>query len=268
MAKRKGKLGADESRIVTEIYKSAEDPYTGRLCIGTPSRGTIRMEWHQARIGMIIPVNWSMVAIHEMLGGYVPQGFLVADAQNLIVAKAVQGDFEWLLLYEDDMLPPIDAFVKLNQYMMSGEHPVVSALYFAKTVPDEPLVFRGRGNGSYQDWELGDEVWVDGVPTGFLLIHMSLLKEMWPDCEEYELNGQIIRRMFRFPRDLWEDPETHYYRTLMGTSDLDWSTRVIEGGYLEKAGWPDHAKKEYPFLIDTTMLAHHISMDGKVFPLG
>jgi hypothetical protein len=261
-------VGADGSRVVTETIKNTDpNPYTGRLCIGTPSRGTIRMEWHQARIGQIIPINWSMVTIMEALGGYVPQGFLVADAQNLIIDKAVKGDFEWLLLYEDDMLPPADAFIKLNQYMMAKEHPIISALYFGKTMPPEPLVFRGRGNGSYMKWKPGDEVWVDGVPTGFLLIHMSILQEMWKDCEEYEVAGQTIRQMFRFPRDLWKDPETHYYRTLMGTSDLDWSTRVIEGGYLKKAGWPKHARRKYPFLVDTNLMCHHIAMDGKVFPI-
>ena len=258
----------DAPQVKVEVFQSGKDPFTGRLCIGTPSRGTIRMEWHQARIGQVIPVNWSMVTIMEALGGYVPMGFLVADAQNLIVAKVMAGDFEWLLLYEDDMLPPIDAFIKLNQHMMDGENPVVSGLYCAKTVPEEWLVFRGRGNGSFRGWKMGqEEIWADGIPTGFLLVHTSILRAMWDDCEEYEVGGQKVRRMFRFPRDLWEDPETHHYRTLMGTSDLDWSTRVIEGGYLKKAGWPKHARRKYPFLIDGSMLVHHISMDGKVFPL-
>ena len=260
------KVGADESRIVVEIEQSAKDPYSGRLCIGTPSRGTIRMEWHQARIGQIIPVNWSMVTIMESLGGYVPVGYLVADAQNLIVAKVMAGDFEWLLLYEDDMLPPPDAFIKLNQYMMDGDYPVVSGLYYGKSRPLEPLVFRGRGNGSFKKFVDDEKVWVDGVPTGFLLVHTSIFKAMWDDCEEYQINGQTVRRMFRFPRDLWEDPETHFYRTLQGTSDLDWSTRVIEGGYLKKAGWKKIARRKYPFLVDGSMLVHHIAMSGEVFP--
>ena len=203
----------------------------------------------------------------ESLGGYIAQGFLVAEAQNLIVAKAMAGDFEWLLMYEDDMLPPADAFIKLNQYMMDAKYPVISGLYCGKSLPIEWLTFRGRGNGSYRDWEMGDQIWVDGVPTGFLLIHMSVMKEMWKDCEEYEVGGIPVRRMFRFPRDLWQDPETHFYRTLMGTSDLDWSTRVVEGDYLRKAGWDEIADKEYPLLIDGSMLVHHIATDGKIFPL-
>lgn len=248
-----------------EILKAEDDPTKGgRLMIGTPSRGTIRMEWHQARIGQVIPVNWSMVNVMESLSGYVPLGYLVADAQNLIVAKFVEGTFDWLLLYEDDMLPPVDAFVKLNQWMMETEVPVVSGLYSAKSRPLEWLVFRGRGNGSYRGWKPGERIWVDGVPTGFLLVHGDLIRAMWKDCEEYTVAGRTVRRMFRFPRDLWQDPETHHYRTLMGTSDLDWSTRVMEGGYLK--AYPKVGRRKYPFLVDGSMVVYHIAMNGEVFP--
>lgn len=251
-------MGADESRIVTEVVKNDENPYTGRLMIGTPTLGDITMEWHNHRIGQIIPVNWGMVDVKEMLSGYVPLGFLVSDAQNLIVKRFMDTTCEWLLLYEDDVLPPMDAFIKLNHYMLAGDVPVVSGLYTAKTRPAEWLLFRGRGNGFYNKWKLGDKVWVDGVPTGFLLINGSILRAMWDDCEEYTVKGIPVRRMFRFPRDMWFDPEKGQYRTLMGTSDLDWCTRVMEGGYLKQAGFPAIQRKKYPFLCDTSIKCGHI----------
>lgn len=264
MGEGKDSLGADAPRIT--VVKSGSDPYTGRLCIGTPTLGSIRMEWHQARIGQILPVNWSMITIMESLGSFVPLGFLVADAQNVIVKHVVNGNFEWLLFYEDDVLPPIDAFVKLNHYMLDGETPIVSGLYHTKSRPPEPLIFRGRGNGAYMKWKPGQKVWCDGVPTGFLLIHTSILKAMWDDCEEYETKGHKVRRMFRFPRDLWVDPETGNSRSIMGTSDLEWCTRVIEGGYFKKAGWPKFARRKYPFLVDTNISCYHINPNGELFP--
>lgn len=259
----KGTVGADAPRV--EIIKSGSDPYSGRLAIGTPTLGSVRMEWHQARIGQVIPVNWSMVTIMETMGGYVPLGFLVADAQNLIVKHVVTGNFEWLLLYEDDVLPPLDAFVRLNHYMLDAEAPVVSGLYYTKSRPPEPLVFKGRGNG-FVKFKKGAKVWCDGVPTGFLLIHVSILKAMWPDCEEYTVKGHTVRRMFRFPRDIWVDPETGHNRSVMGTSDLDWCTRLIEGNYLKEAGWPKLARRKYPLLVDTDIFCHHISPNGEIFP--
>lgn len=252
--------------IQSVIDKSGFEPYDARLMVGTPTLGNIRFEWHSARIGQIIPVNWSMIMVSEMMGGYVPLGYLVADAQNKIVKHAVEGNFEWLLLYEDDMLPEPDAFLRLNQYMLDKEVPVVSALYHIKARPSDPLVFRGRGNGVYRKFEKGDLVWADGVPTGFLLIHMSIINAMWEDCEEYQVAGETVRRVFRFPRDLWEDPETGNFRQIMGTSDLDWCTRVIEGKYFKKAGWPKFGRKKYPFLVDTNIFCHHITPMGEIFP--
>ncbi len=150
--------------------------------------------------------------------------------------------------------------------MTDGDVPVVSALYYTKSRPAEPLTFRGRGNGVYVDWKEGDKVWCDGVPTGFLLIHTSILKEMWPDCEEYRVRDVVTRRMFNFPRDLFHDPETGHYRTVMGTSDLDWCTRVIEGDYFKKAGWPNFQRRKYPFLVDTDLFCYHIAPNGEMFP--
>ena len=179
---------------------------------------------------------------------------------------AINSKCDWLLLYEDDVLPPQDAFLILNKYVHDGSIPVVSGLYYIKARPSEPLIFRGRGNGTYQKFKQGDLVWADGVPTGFLLVHMSIMREMWKDCEEYAVKGIKTRRMFEFPRDLFFDPETSHFRSLMGTSDLDWCTRVIEGDYLKKAGWPKFQRKKYPFLVDTNIFCRHVSPSGEIFP--
>ena len=58
-------------------------------------------------------------------------------------------------------------------YMQQGDVPVVSGLYFTKSEPSEPLIYRGRGSGAYLDFRMGDKVYADGVPTGCLLIHHS-----------------------------------------------------------------------------------------------
>lgn len=249
-----------------EIVHSNENPYKNRLCVGTPTLGTIRVEWHNARIGQIVPVNWSMVTVMEQLGGYYPTGFLVADAQNIIAARAVNEGFEWMLLYEDDVLPPADAFLRLNDYINEKKYPVVSGVYYIKARPTEPLIFRGRGNSTYKKWERGDLVWADGVPTGFLLIHMSIINAMWEDCEPYQIKGMNVRKLFRFPAHQWHDPETMSFRSTTGTSDLDWCTRVMEGGYFKKAGWPEFQRKKYPFLVDTNLFCVHISPNGEMFP--
>ena len=249
------------------IKKNKDDAgYVNRLLVATPTTGLVRMEWVQARYGQIIPVNWSMVNMMQFVHPYSPIGYTVADAQNLIVKVAVEGDFEWLLLIEHDNVLPPDAFVRFNRYMREEKVPIVSGLYYTKSVPSEPLVFRGRGNSYYDKFKIGDLVWCDGVPTGCLLIHVGILREMWKESPEYMAGDTKTRRVFETPRKLWFDPEMGQYNSTTGTSDLDWCTRVMEGRYFEKAGWREYQRKKYPFLVDTNIFCKHITMDGEMFP--
>ena len=254
-------------RPVRQVVLDSNDPgYVNRLLIGTPSTGQIRMEWAAARYGQIIPTNWSMVQMVQWMNGYIPIHYSVADAQNLIIKEAIEKDFEWLLLVEQDNVLPPDAFIRFNEYMRDGLAPVVSGVYFTKSTPSEPLVYRGRGNSCYKDWKFGDKVECDGVPTGCLLIHMSILREMWKDSSEYLVNGIKTRRIFETPRRLWMNPADGQVNAITGTSDLDWCTRVMEGKYFEKAGWPQFQAKKYPFIVDTNIFCRHIDENGIQYP--
>lgn len=249
------------------VDDSGAEQYSTRLLLGTAATGLVRMEWVAARYGQTIPMNWSNVAYTQFINSYIPLRYQVADAQNMIVKAAIEGNFEWLILYEHDVIPPVNAFLRLNEYMMREDTPVVSGLYFNRARPSYPLVFRGRGNGVYTDWEIGDLVWCDGVPTGLLLIHMGILREMWKDSEEYECYGTKTRRVFMTPNHSWFNPDNPgEFLTTSGTSDLNWCERVMKGGYFGKAGWHDYEGKEHPFLVDTQIFCKHINPDGEQFP--
>jgi len=249
------------------IVNDSRDPgYVNRLLVATPTTGLVRIEWVQARYGQVIPINWSQVQMLEFLDSYIPLRYQVADAQNLIVKEVIEKDFEWLLLIEHDVLLPPDAFIRFNQYIREAKVPVVSGLYYSRSRPSEPLVFRGRGVSVYTNWQMGERVWGDGVPTGVLLVHGGLLRAMWSESEEYEIRGQKTRRVFDTPRALWFDPESNQFNTSQGTSDLDWSTRVMEGGYFAKAGWDAYQNNRWPFLTDTQIFCKHIDPNGEQYP--
>lgn len=249
------------------IDENTKTWHTNRLMIGTPVTGLVRVEWVGARFGQVIPMNWSYVYVNQFINAYMPLRYQVADAQNKIVDEFVKRDFEWLLLIEHDVILPADAFLRFNEYMLREDTPVVSGLYYNRGRPSYPLVFRGRGTSIYTKWKLGDLVWCDGVPTGCLLIHGAILREMYKDAEEYQLGEQTVRRVFDSPRYLWYDPENNLdMATSGGTSDLHWCAEVMNGGYLKKAGWDRFHKKKYPFLIDTRIFCKHINPDGEQFP--
>lgn len=254
-------------RQTRHIIQDSGDPgYVNRLLIGTATTGLVRIEWVAARYGAIIPCNWSNVTMTHYMDTYIPLRYQVADAQNMIVRECLAKDFEWLLFIEHDVLIPVDAFVRLNEYMGKGKTPIVSGLYYSRSVPSEPLCYRGRGNGAFTDWQMGDKVWCDGVPTGMLLVHHSILRAMWDESPEYACGNQITRRVFDTPRKLWVSPDSGEFHATTGTSDLDWCDRIIRDGFFEKAGWPEYQAMQYPFVIDTSIMCRHIDPDGRQYP--
>lgn len=241
--------------------------WTQRLMIGTPTTGLVRIEWVLARFGQVIPTNWSHTDCMQYLNTFAPVEYLVADAQNLIVKACLQQGFEWLLLIEHDNILPPGAFIAMNEYMRNKEYPIVSGLYFTKSDPPEPMVYRGAGNSFFKDWKMGDKVMVDGCPTGFVLIHASLLKVLWEESPEYRINDQVVRRVFQTPEKQWFDPETHATYSETGTSDLEFCKRLVKDRIFEKAGWPKFQEMKYPILIDTNMFLRHVTQDGVMYPL-
>ena len=256
----------DSLNYTNKIVESDNFALQKRLLVGTPTLGLIRMEWAVARYGQVIPSNWSKVDMVQYLNSFIPMRYSVADAQNLIVAEAINRGYEWILFLEDDTIPPPDAFIRFNDYMRKGDIPVVSGLYFTRSDPAEPMVYRGRGNSYYTDWKLGDKVWVDGVPTGMLLVKTDLMKKVWDNSPEYTSNGMRARRVFHTPETTFFNEETGAQEVVVGTSDLDWCKRVIQEGYLKD--YPAVANKKYPYLIDTNISCMHIDRnDGTQFPL-
>lgn len=244
-----------------------KDNWNKRILVFTPSRGLVRMEWVHARYGQIIPTNFSMVQMTQFISPYIPIGYQLADAQNLMAKKVVEDDYEWIIYIEDDNVIPPDTFRKFNEYILDGRFPIVSGLYFTKSNPPEPLVYRGRGNGYFSDFKLGDLVWADGIPFGCRLEHGSLIKAAWENAPEYIVAGEKTRRVFKQPEVQYLDPEKGGYATIGGTTDLEWCRQIMEEDLFTKAGFPQYSKKLYPFLVDTSIFVKHIDQDGVQHPV-
>lgn len=242
---------------------------TRRILIGVPTLGVIRIEWDIHRRGQAIPINWQSgeITASHLPESVISMGYGVADAQNVIVERAYLDKYEWLLLWEDDVLPPFNSLIALNMHIEKKTAPIISGLYYSKGNPSWPLLFRGRGNGSFRDFKMGDRVWCDGVPTGFFLCHMSIINYLWENSKEYALpDGRKIREVFKFPRDSWYDPVQDRYFAQMGTSDLFLCDRIIKEKVFEKTGWKKHAQMKYPFLVDTKIFCQQIDLNGVYYP--
>jgi hypothetical protein len=238
-----------------------------RVMVGIPTTGNVRMEWVMARFGQVIPCNWSQTDSLQWLDQYSPIDFMVADARNVVVHAFLEQGFEWLMFIDHDTIIPPYTILRMNERMIKGDVPCWSGLYFTKSKPSEPLVYRGRGTGYYKDWEIGDQVWTDCVPMGCTMIHNSILKEMAKISETYEVRpGLVVKKVFETPAKVWFDPEMRNWYTATGTEDMEFCSKVMEHDIFKKAGWPKIARKKYPFLVDTNLFCWHIDESGVKYP--
>ena len=262
------KMGRNLNFGIPNVVKTDSDSWKKRVFIFTPATGNVRMEWVQARYAQIIPTNWSFVEVVNFLNPFVPIGYQLADAQNLMAKHVVEGDYEWVIYIEHDNVLPPDGFQRFNRYMNEEKIPVVSGLYWLKhSDMSEPLLYRGRGTSYFRDWKLKDKVWVDGIPFGFRLEHGSLIKAAWEESEEYYVGDVKTRRVFEQPGSIWYDEDKGGVVSTGGTTDLAWCTRLINDKLFEKAGWKKFQNMEYPFLVDTNIFVKHIDQNGQMYPL-
>jgi len=239
---------------------------TKRLFISVPLTGLIRAEWALARYGQVVPCNWSQVEMISWMDQFSPLGFLVADARNVALSHFISGGFEWLFFIDHDVLMPTNTFVKWNEYMLKGDTPIFGGLYFTKSVPSEPLLYRGIGTSHYTKWKLGDKVWIDGMGLGCTMLHRSVIKAVWDESPEYQVGSARTRRVFETPSNQIFDPEKAAWITKGGTEDITFYHRLKEGNFFKKAGWSEFQKKEYPLLCDTSIFCRHIDWNGVQYP--
>ena len=242
-----------------------------RVFISVPVTGLLRVEWVMARYGQTIPCNWSNTEYTQFIDTFSPQDFLVADARNVAVKAFVEGGWEWLFFIDHDVVMPNDTYVKWNYRMLKvtkiGEgDPVFGGLYFTKSIPSEPLMYREWGSSFYTDWKLGDEVRVKGMGNGCNVFHRSVIKAAWDESEEYEFGGHVLRKVFDTPSETFLDPESGMWSKAGGTEDITFYNRLIVDGLLEKAGWKKHQKMPYPYLCDTSVFCRHVDWNGVLYP--
>lgn len=91
------------------------------------------------------------------------------------------------LFVDDDVIPPGNGLFKMIKLWRSDpKYKIISGVYFSKSDPPLPLIFRGNLEGSHWDWTTQDLIKADGAGAGFLFVDTSVFKKMpkpWFSCE-------------------------------------------------------------------------------------
>lgn len=155
------------------------------LTIAYPSRGVCDPAFAQALRNLQVPFPFTRYETN-----FVP-GADVAVARNLLAEKSI-GDY--ILFLDDDVLPPMNALVKL---FLDGKD-IVTGLYFAKQEPHFPQIFKKGGDKDHYDcvenYQKDSLFEVDACGGGCMLVKKSVFKKIRKPYFQYIAKGEDTPR--------------------------------------------------------------------------
>lgn len=116
-----------------------------------------------------------------------------ANRNKMVKSFLEDEDNEWLLMVDNDVVPPMN-ILEMVDY---GKKVVSGTVTIKKKGVPQPVIVKQRDDGKYRQIglseyydEVGEDglVEVDGVGTGCLLIHRSVLEEMSPPWFKFVYN--------------------------------------------------------------------------------
>lgn len=144
------------------------------IVVGIPTLGKgVSHFFAQARQGQMFPLVSSSM-------DYYCVGKPIAEARNEIVQYAIDNDAMYIYWLDDDVIPPQDAFLKLWKHQKD----IINGVYWSKSNPPMPLLFRGHLGMPYLDWHVGDLIEIDAAGNGLTLVKTEVYKKI-----EREIGG-------------------------------------------------------------------------------
>jgi hypothetical protein len=120
-------------------------------------------------------------------GTILVDGAYLTQAMDHIVSNALSQEVDWerLVIYEHDMIPPLDAFNRIaNEYPPDAD--IVGSFYFRHEPPHNAVVYIQQPDDSYgpltsetvKEWTDKPALYaIDAVGFGFTSIHRSVLED-------------------------------------------------------------------------------------------
>lgn len=137
------------------------------VVVGIPSFGMLSTYFLQARMAQQFPLVSS--AIDKIV-----LNKPIAEARNEIVQYALDQGANYIFWLDDDVIPPADAFLK----MYNHQKDIVNGVYWSKSNPPMPLLFRNHLEGPYWDWHVGDFIEIDAAGNGLTLVKTDVYRKI------------------------------------------------------------------------------------------
>ena len=211
------------------------------VVVGIPSFGMVSTYFMQARLSQQFPLVSS--AIDKIV-----LNKPIAEARNEIVEFALSQGANYIYWLDDDVVAPPDAFLK----MYTHNKDIVNGVYWSKSNPPMPLLFRNHMEGPYWDWHVGDMIEIDAAGMGLTLVKTEVYKKI-----QNELGGpwySVDYASFA-GKDMGSPPnnteDLYFYWKARKVGYMIWADTSIQAYHYEKNsgvlfGMPGNAPQASP----------------------
>ena len=198
--------------------------------IGIPSFGMVSTAFLAARAMLQgdLGMSWTDKIVHDEEMRQMGRPVDVASKKQYIAEYAVDLGAEWVLFLDDDVIFPPNTLIQL----LHRNKDIVGGVYWSKSEPPRPLMFRGHMKGTFCDWHVGDFIQVDAMGMGLTLIKTKVFKAMpkpWFSLDyTYQEPGNKETRDFGTTEDLY------FYKKAKDYGFEVWCDTSIQAYHYEK----------------------------------
>lgn len=210
------------------------------VVIGIPSFGMVSTYFMQARGAQQFPLVSSTL-------DKIVLNKPIADARNEIVEFALSQGANYIYWLDDDVVAPPDAFLK----MYKQNKDIINGVYWSKSNPPMPLLFRNHLEGPYYNWHVGDLIEIDAAGMGLTLVKTDVYRKMSKELGGpwYSVEYGSFKNNNQIPYNNTED--LYFYWKARKLGYQVWADTSIQALHFDKSnevlyGMPTNAPQASP----------------------
>ena len=142
-----------------------------------PTYGTnISMDWAMALSSLQFPLGGSLVRERDASEPFSPGG-RIDEKRNNLVKRGLGYGAKFFLFQGDDVILP-DNFVLNCLARIRQGYRVVTGVYWRKSHPPEPYIWKEMMQGPYYDWHQGDFFEIDWAGCDAMMVDAKVFEEI------------------------------------------------------------------------------------------
>lgn len=152
----------------------------------------------------------------------------VGSKKQYIAEYAVEQGADWVLFIDDDVIFPPHTLIQL----LHRNKDIVGGVYWSKSEPPRPLIFRGHMQGTYTNWHAGDFIKVDAMGMGLTMIKTKVFKAMEKPWFSLDYTYQELEN--KATKDSGTTEDLYFYKKARDYGFEVWCDTSLQAWHYEK----------------------------------